>query len=109
MCQDTQKSLSALIAASRTQPWLPFQRMGSGEEAVGRVVGQTGIRSEGNLYGVEVLEQGDNFWGIRFPQQKELEQSPVRVLLKCSACQNCEVTALNEVDLTSQVLCVPKL
>ncbi len=77
-----------------------FQRMGSGEEAVGRVVGQTGIRSEGNLYGVEVLEQGDNFWGIRFPQQKELEQSPVRVLLKCAACQNCEVTALNEVELS---------
>jgi hypothetical protein len=74
--------------------------MGSGEEAVGRVVGQTGIRSEGNLYGVEVLEQGDNFWGIRFPQQKELEQSPVRVLLKCAACQNCEVTALNEVELS---------
>jgi len=62
-----------------------FQRIGSGEEAVGRVVGQTGIRSEGNLYGVEVLGQGDNFWDIRFPPQKELEQGPVRLLLKCAA------------------------
>jgi hypothetical protein len=77
-----------------------FQRIGSGEEAVGRVVGQTGIRSEGNLYGVEVLDQGDNFWGIRFPEQKELEHSPVRVLLKCATCQSCEVVALNEVDLS---------
>ena len=77
-----------------------FQRIGSGEEAVGRVVGQTGIRPEGNLYGVEVLGQGDNFWGIRFPQQKELEQGPVRLLLKCAACQSCEVTVLNEVELS---------
>ncbi|MGB8862934.1 MAG: PilZ domain-containing protein, partial [Candidatus Sulfotelmatobacter sp.] len=42
--------------------WAPgqkihLQRMGSGEEAVGRVVGQTGIRSERNLYGIEVLNQ----------------------------------------------------
>ncbi|MBZ5572335.1 MAG: PilZ domain-containing protein [Acidobacteriia bacterium] len=77
-----------------------LQRIGSGEEAVGRVVGQTGIRPEGNLYGVEVLNPGENFWGIRFPPQKELEEGTVRVLLKCSACQNCEETALNEVDLS---------
>jgi hypothetical protein len=43
-----------------------LQRIGSGEEAVGRVVGQTGVRSEHNLYGIEVLNQSDNFWGIRF-------------------------------------------
>jgi hypothetical protein len=73
--------------------------MGSAEEAVGRVVGQTGICSEGNLYGVEVVNPGENFWGIRFPRQKELEAGSVRVLLKCTACQNCEEVALNEVDL----------
>jgi hypothetical protein len=77
-----------------------LQRMGSHEEAVGRVVGQTGICSEGNLYGVEVLNPGENFWGIRFPRQKELEEGSVRVLLKCTACQNCEEAALNEVDLS---------
>src|ERR1022692_2361548 len=77
-----------------------LQRMGSREEAVGRVVGQTGICSEGNLYGIEVLNPGENFWGIRFPPQKELEEGCVRVLLKCSRCQNCEQTALNEVDLS---------
>ncbi len=77
-----------------------LQRVGGIEEAVGRVVGQTGICSEGNLYGVEVLNPGENFWGIRFPRQKDLEEGSVRVLLKCSACQNCEETALNEVDLS---------
>lgn len=77
-----------------------LQRMGSREEAHGRVVGQTGICAEGNLYGIEVLNPGENFWGIRFPKQKELEESTVRVLLKCSACQNCEEAALNEVDLS---------
>ena len=77
-----------------------LQRMGSREEAVGRVVGQTGICAEGNLYGIEVLNPGENFWGIRFPKQKELEEGTVRVLLKCSACQTCEEAALNEVDLS---------
>jgi hypothetical protein len=77
-----------------------LQRMGSREEAVGRVVGQTGICSEGNLYGIEVLNPGENFWGIRFPHQKELEEGCVRVLLKCSRCQTCEQVALNEVDLS---------
>ena len=77
-----------------------LQRMGSREEAVGRVVGQTGICAEGNLYGIEVLNPNENFWGIRFPQQKELEEGTVRLLLKCSKCQNCEETALNEVDLS---------
>jgi hypothetical protein len=77
-----------------------LQRMGSREEAVGRVVGQTGICSEGNLYGIEVLNPGENFWGIRFPHQKELEEGCVRVLLKCSTCQDCEQVALNEVDLS---------
>jgi hypothetical protein len=77
-----------------------MQRMGSGEEAVGRVVGQTGIHSEHNLYGIEVLNPSDNFWGIRFPRQKELEESHARVLLKCAACQNCHVTALNEVEVS---------
>ena len=77
-----------------------LQRMGSREEAHGRIVGQTGISSEGNLYGVEVLNPGENFWGIRFPHQKELEEGCVRVLLKCSACQNCEQAALNEVEFS---------
>jgi PilZ domain len=77
-----------------------LQRIGSREDAVGRVVGQTGICAEGNLYGIEVLNPDENFWGIRFPHQKELEEGSVRVLLKCSACQNCEEAALNEVDLS---------
>ena len=72
-----------------------LQRIGTGEEAVGRIVGQTGIRPEGNLYGIEVLNPGENFWGIRFPQQKELEEGSVRVLLKCIKCQACEEAALN--------------
>lgn len=77
-----------------------LQRIGSGEEAVGRVVGQTGIRSEHNLYGIEVLNQSDNFWGSRFPRQKELEESHSRALLKCAVCQTFHVTALNEVELS---------
>ena len=63
-------------------------------------MGQTGIRSKRNLYGIEVLNPSDNFWGIRFPRQKELEGGHARVLLKCAACQNCHVTALNEIEVS---------
>ena len=77
-----------------------LQRLGTGEEAIGRIVGQSGICTEGNLYGIEVLNPGEDFWGIRFPAQKELEEGSVRVLLKCAICQSCEATALNEVDLS---------
>jgi hypothetical protein len=71
-----------------------------GEEAVGRVVGQTSISAEGILYGVEVLNPGENFWGIRFPPQKQLEEASVRVRLTCTTCHNREEAALNEVDLS---------
>jgi hypothetical protein len=74
--------------------------MGSLEEAHGRVVGQTGICAEGNLYGVEVLNAGETFWGIRFPRQTEIEEGTARILLQCSKCQNSEVAVLNEVDLS---------
>ena len=77
-----------------------LQKMGSREEAHGRVVGQTGICAEGNLYGIEVLNSDESFWGIRFPHQKELEEGCVRVLLKCSTCQSCEQAALNEVEFS---------
>jgi len=77
-----------------------LHRIGSGEEAMGRVVGQTGLRPEGNLYGVEVLNPGENFWGIRFPRQKELEEGAGRTLLKCTGCKNTEEVALNEVELS---------
>jgi len=77
-----------------------LRRLGSEEEAVGRLVGQVGLRDDGNLYGIEVLNPGDSFWGIRFPPQKELEQGAVRILLQCSGCKSCEEVALNEVDLS---------
>jgi PilZ domain len=38
-----------------------LQKMGSREEAHGRVVGQTGICAEGNLYGIEVLNSDESF------------------------------------------------
>lgn len=77
-----------------------LKRIGSSEEAVGRVVGQTGIRAEGNLYGLEVLNPSQDFWGIRFPRQKELEESAGRTLLRCAACLHTEEVALNEVELS---------
>jgi hypothetical protein len=75
-------------------------RTGNAEEVSGRVVGQTGMRPEGNLFGVEVLNASENFWGIRFPQQKDLEHGAGRTLLKCPACEHTEEVALNEVELS---------
>jgi len=89
--------IKALLAAGQK---VHLQRGGIGDEVIGRVVGQIDIRTEGNVYGIEVLNPTESFWGIRFPQPKELEDSTGRVLLRCSACQNQEVAALNEVDLS---------
>lgn len=77
-----------------------LQRMDSTEELTGRVVGQVGVSPEGNLYGIEVFNPDPDFWGIRFPPQKELEEGTVRVLLKCGLCDNCEEVAINEVELS---------
>jgi hypothetical protein len=77
-----------------------IQRMGNHEEAVGRVVGQTGLRDEGNLFGIEIVRAGASFWGIHFPEQQELEQGAGRTLLKCTSCLNTEEVAMNEVQLS---------
>jgi len=69
-------------------------------EAVGRIVGQTGVRPDGNLYGIEVLDAGESFWGIRFPRQKDLEEGAGRTLLMCAECENAAEVALNEVELS---------
>ena len=45
-------------------------------QMVGRVVGQTGIRSEGNLYGVEVLEQGDTSGVFGFLNKRNWNKAP---------------------------------
>ena len=40
------------------------------EEAVGRVVGQTGICAEGNLFGIEVLNPGETSGGFGSPSKR---------------------------------------
>jgi len=76
-----------------------LRRTGSAE-APARIVGQIGIRPEGHVYGVALLEPGNNLWGICFPPKEEYENALARLLLQCSACSHCEVIALDEVEFS---------
>jgi hypothetical protein len=37
-------------------------------------------------YGIECLDEKENFWGIEFPKSIESEKTDARVLLECSVC-----------------------
>lgn len=64
-----------------------------------RVVGQFGREKEGFLYGVEILDQNHDLWGVEFPPIAESEEAVARMLLECSYCRSREVVYLNELDL----------
>jgi hypothetical protein len=64
-------------------------------EADARVVGQIREDSEGNYYGIELLDLGVDLWGIEFPPIAEADLSVGRVLLECPRCHGQEVTYLD--------------
>jgi PilZ domain len=64
-----------------------------------RVVGQFGRQKDGYLYGIEVLEDQKDLWGIEFPPLAESSEAVARMLLECSYCRSREVAYLSEVEL----------
>jgi len=64
-----------------------------------RVVGQFGRQKEGYLYGIEIVEDGTDLWGIEFPPVSESNEAVARMLLECTYCKGREVTYLNELEL----------
>lgn len=68
------------------------------EESDARVVGQVGQDPEGIYYGLELLNQEVDLWGVEFPPIEESATAIGRVLLQCIRCQRRELVYLNEFD-----------
>jgi hypothetical protein len=64
-----------------------------------RVIGPIGKDEDGVHYGVEVLNAGEDFWGIRFPSLSESENAASRMLLECSLCRSQEIVHLDVFEL----------
>jgi PilZ domain len=64
-----------------------------------RVVGQFGRQKDGYPYGIEILEDQKDLWGIEFPPVTESSDAVARMLLECSYCRSREVAYLNEIEL----------
>lgn len=64
-----------------------------------RVVGQFGRQKDGFLYGVEILEDQKDLWGIEFPSISDSSDAVARMLLECTYCRNREVAYLSEIEL----------
>lgn len=64
-----------------------------------RVVGQFGRQKDGFLYGVEILDDQKDLWGIEFPSVSDSSEAVARMLLECTYCRSREVAYLNEIEL----------
>jgi hypothetical protein len=64
-----------------------------------RVVGQFGHQKDGFLYGIEILEDNNDLWGIEFPAVADSTEAVARMLLECTYCRSREVAYLNEMEL----------
>ncbi len=79
-----------------------LRRQSAGEaqrEGSARVVGQFGKQRDGYLYGVEIMDNGVDLWGIEFPPVAESNEAVARMLLECCYCRNREVMYLNGLEL----------
>lgn len=62
-----------------------------------RVVRQIGRERDGYLYGVEVLDNGVDLWGVEFPE--ESPDAIAKALLECTYCHSRELMHLSELEL----------
>jgi len=77
---------------------IKVERIGVSKEAMARVVGQIIRGTEGLRYGIALVDPNVNLWGISFPAVCEGDKAVLRVLLKCVACGQLEVSYLNEFE-----------
>lgn len=70
----------------------------TGKESDIRVVGQIGGGPEGYFYGIQLLNQEVNLWGIDFPPLTESEKAVARALMECRRCHTQELVYFNEFE-----------
>ncbi|MFB3915531.1 MAG: PilZ domain-containing protein [Terriglobales bacterium] len=68
-------------------------------EFVARVVGQIGVESEGNIYGVASLDPQPNLWGICFPPAPDAGTGLAALVLRCAACSTRSAVQLNDIEV----------
>jgi len=68
------------------------------EDGHARVVGQVRESAEGISYGVELLDQDIDLWGVEFPPIELSESAIGRVLVECTPCRRRELVYLNEFE-----------
>lgn len=68
------------------------------EESEARVVGQVREGPEGIYYGIELLQQEVDLWGVEFPPIEQSETAIGRVLLECVQCRRRLLAYLNEFE-----------
>jgi PilZ domain-containing protein len=71
----------------------------TGQEAVGRVVGQIEAGPENYTYGILLVDPEANPWGIEFTAAARSSGVVGRVVLECFACHTREVAYLDEFEL----------
>ncbi len=71
----------------------------TGRESDARVVGQTGVEGGRSFYGIELLDDEADLWGIEFPEVSEAARAVGRVLLECLRCRHVELVYLDEFEV----------
>jgi PilZ domain len=91
---------AAIVVNRRLAPQqtITIKRVGSEQEAEGRVVAHLGNDpAGGELYGIVLPNAASNFWGVDFPSD-ETEEPLVKVLLECPGCRTRKMAALSQVE-----------
>jgi hypothetical protein len=90
---------------------ITIQCIGTGREALARVVDQDEEEKRPSLYGVEIITPEVNIWEIHFPPVTESEMAAGRLLLECLGCHSTELAYLNlgEIEIFQKNKCVSRI
>ncbi len=91
---------AAIVVNRRLAPQqtITIKRVGSEQEAEGRVVAHLGHDpAGGELYGIVLPNAASTFWGIDFPSD-EAEEPLVKALLECPGCHTRKMVALSQAE-----------
>jgi hypothetical protein len=75
-----------------------IERIGVGKGAQAQVVDHKATTSEGYVFGLELADSEADLWNVAFPPETEREKAVLRILLRCIACGQLEVSYLNEFE-----------
>jgi PilZ domain len=73
--------------------------LATNKECEARVVGTIRKEKDKSYYGIELLDQKIDLWGIEFPPPGKSEAAVGRILLQCVPCKTQEVAYLNDFEL----------